>query len=193
VTLDPARLPRKTLRAGSRLYRIHRARNGPWFFSCGPGRFDPTGVAGRGARYWAEDELGAWIEAFRTRMLLAESELAQRRLSIATLSADTVVSDLTVRRALRAGVTAAISTGADYRESQALADALQGKRAGVRWRLRHDLRQELVGVAWFGGQGPAASTAVVDLPPTQTREIPAELIADACRAFGYEVLPNPPS
>jgi hypothetical protein len=193
VTLDPARLPRKTLRAGTRLYRIHRPRNGPWFFSRGPGRFDPTGVAGRGACYWAEDELGAWVEALRTRMLLPESELAQRRLSIATLSADAVVSDLTVRRALRGGVTAAVSSGADYRESQGLADALQDKRAGVRWRARHDLRQKLVGVAWFGPEGPASRTAVHNLPATVTLEIPAELIPRACRTFGYEVLPNPPT
>lgn len=193
VTLDPARLPRKTLRAGTRLYRIHRARSGPWFFSRNLGRFDPIAVSGRGTCYWAEHELGAWVEVFRTRMLLPEGELAQRRLSITTLTADIVVCDLTVRRALAAGVTTAVTAGADYTESQALAGALQARRAGVRWRLRHDLRQRLIGIAWFGDTSPAASAAPTDRAHTETIEIPEQLIAQACRLFGYEVLPNPPS
>ncbi|MDQ6774977.1 MAG: RES family NAD+ phosphorylase [Actinomycetota bacterium] len=193
MIVDASRLPRKTLRAGTRLYRIHRVRSGPWFFSSGTGRFDPTGIDDRGACYWAEDDLGAWIEAFRTRMLLPESEIEGRWLSMATLSETVVACDLTVRRALKVGVTSALTAGTDYSGSQAIADRLQGKRAAVRWRVRHDLRQRLIGVAWFGEVGPATTKALADLPATDTTEIPDDVIERACRIFGYEVLPNPPS
>jgi hypothetical protein len=178
------------LRAGTRLYRIHRAVNDAWFFSSA-GRFDPIGVTGRGASYWAEDALGAWVETFRTRMLLPERDLDERRLSIATLREDVIVCDLTVRRALAAGVTVALTAGGDYSAAQALADGLQGEDPAVRWRLRHDLRQRIIGIAWFGDVEPGASTRAA-LPPTDTSEIPEDLVSDACRLFRYEVLPNPP-
>jgi hypothetical protein len=139
------------------MYRIHRAVSDAWFFSSGAGRFDPVGVAGRGASYWAEDALGAWVETFRTRMLLPERELDDRRLSVATLQVDVVVCDLTVRRALVAGVTVALTAGGDYSAAQSLADGLQGECPAVRWRLRHDLRQRLIGIAWFGDVEPGAS------------------------------------
>jgi hypothetical protein len=177
---------------GTRLYRIHRAVNDAWFFSSGAGRFDPVGVTGRGASYWAEGALGAWVETFRTRMLLPERELDERRLSVATLQEDVVVCDLTVRRALAAGVTVALTAGGDYSAAQALADRLQGEYPAVGWRLRHDLRQRMIGIAWFGDVEPRASTRAA-LPPTDTSEIPEDLVSDACRLFGYEVLPNPPS
>ena len=192
MSAGSARLPRRTLRAGTSLYRIHRAVNDAWLFSSGAGRFDPVGVAGRGASYWADDALGAWVETFRTRMLLPEREIDERRLSVATLKEDVVVCDLTVRRALAAGVTVALTAGGDYSAAQALADGLQGEYPAVRWRLRHDLRQRMIGIAWFGDVEPGASTRAV-LPPTDTSEIPEDLVSDACRLFGYEVLPNPPS
>ena len=192
MTIGPGRLPRRTLRAGTCLYRIHRAVNSPWFFSSASARFDPAGVDGRGASYWAADGLGAWVETFRTRMLLPEPEIVERRLSVATLEEDVVVCDLTVRRALASGVTAAMTAGADYRAAQALADELQGEYAAVRWRLRHDLRQRLIGIAWFGN-AEARPSGHPSLPPTKTAAIPEEVVSGACRIFGYQVLPNPPS
>lgn len=194
MTVDVARLPGKTLRAGTLLYRIHRADSRPWLFDdSGNGRFDPTGTPGRGACYWAEDPLGAWVEVFRTRMLLAEGELGARALSVATLHDDLVVRDLTVRRALHAGVTAALTSGGDYTDAHALADALQGQQPAVRWRLRYDLRQKLIGIAWFGDVGPATRAALGKLPGTETRDVPDDLADRACRIFGYAVLPDPPS
>ncbi len=194
MTVDVAKLPAKTLRAGTVLYRIHRAGLGPWFFDgSGRGRLDPTGSPGRGACYWAQEPLGAWVEVFRTRMLLAESELRARSLSTATLEHDLAVCDLTVKGALRAGVTAALTAGADYTDGQALADALQGRGRAVRWRLRHDLSQKLIAVAWFGPAGPASGAALADLPPTKTEYISDDLVERACQAFGYTVLPDPPS
>lgn len=104
MTIDVARPPRKKLRPRTCLYR-NRAGSDPWFFDgSGAGRFDPTGSPGRGTCDWAEDVLGAWVEMFRTRVLLPERELAERAISVATLSGDLVVVDLTVRRGLEAGV-----------------------------------------------------------------------------------------
>jgi RES domain len=190
--VDAGRLPRKTLKAGTPLYRIHRAVHGPWFFDDGPlGRFNPTGSPGRGACYFAEQPLGAWVESFRTTMVLAEADVAARALTAVTLDRDVVVRDLTVRRALKAGVTTALTAGGDYRDSQALADALQGRADGVRWRVRHDLAQQLKGIAWFGPAGPADDALRTTLPPAVTEPIPRDLVADAERRFGYSVLPTP--
>lgn len=188
MTVDVARLPRRTLKTGTTLHRIHRADRGPWFFDRSPhGRFNPTGTPDRGACYWAEKPIGAWIEAFRTMLTLTEEDLAGRVLSTMTLKSNLVVSDLTVKRALAAGVTASITAGADYAAPQALADALQGVTDGVRWRLRHDLTQRLVGVALFEPEGAASP----GLPPPSTEPIPENVVDEARRIFGYRVLPTP--
>jgi hypothetical protein len=92
--------------------------------------------------------------------------------------------------ALTAGVTVALTAGGDYSAAQALADGLQGQYAAVRWRRRHDLRQRLIGIAWFRDFELASMPAAP--VPTETWEIPEDLVSDACRLFGYEVLPNPP-
>jgi RES domain len=192
--IDVARLPRTTLTAGTQLYRIHRSGNGPWYFDgSGDGRFDPAGTPGRGSCYWAEDPLGAWVEVFRTRMVLTPDDLVERRLTELTLEADVRLPDLTNRQALRAGVTTAVTAGADYTDSQALADSLQGVDEGIRWRLRHDLEQLLIGVALFGNEGPATRRSRKHLPRSRTRPIPVSLVKAAIAAFRYEVLAPPVS
>jgi hypothetical protein len=192
VTIDIARLPRKTLKAGTQLYRIHRADKGAWFFSdSANGRFNPTGSPGRGACYWAERPLGAWVEAFRTTLTLTRDDIAARALSTIRLTSDLVVRDLTVKRALAAGVTAAVSAGGDYTPPQQLADALQRLHDGVRYRARHDLSQQLIAIAWFGNAGPVPDPANVNLPRAIPEDIPDELVDEACRLFGYRVLPSP--
>jgi hypothetical protein len=192
VTVEIARLPRKTLKAQTKLYRIHRLDRGPWFFDDSPlGRFNPVGAPGRGACYWAEDPLGAWVESFRTAIILGTEDVECRRLSTITLTDKIVVRDLSARRALAAGVTGAITSGADYTASQQLAGALQGLSPGIRWRTRHDLGQKLIAVAVFGPAGPASRATLAGLPKADTRGIPAELVTRAGRAFGYEVLPTP--
>ncbi len=193
MTLDLSLLPRRTRAAGTKLYRIHRREHEPWFFDgSGSGRFDPTGTPYRGACYWAERQLGAWVEVFRTRMLLSEGELDARVISELTLASDLVVCDLADRRALRAGVTAALTAGGDYTDAQDSADALQASSVAVRWRLRHDLAQRLIGIAWFGPAGPASGATPAGLPPTVTSDMSPQLAARACRAFGYRILPVPP-
>lgn len=190
MTIDISRLPRRTLRAGTRLYRIHRLP--PWYFDAsGHGRFNPTASAGRGSSYWAEKPLGAFVEAFRTVRTIAEDDVAGRSLSVIELEEDLVVGNLTVKRALAAGVTAAITSGNDYTESQQLASDAQGSFDGLRYRVRHDLSQQLIAVAWFGPAGPATTATLKTLPKPDTDDIPDDLVGDAERLFGYEVLPSP--
>lgn len=192
TALDVTRLPRKNLKAGTRLYRIHRAHLGPWFFAgSDQGRFNPTGTLGRGACYWAEKPLGAWIESFRTLMTWTRDDVAARALSTVALTDDLVVLDLTVARALAAGVTVAITGGSDYGPPQALADAVQGSSDAIRYRVSHDLGAKHVGIAWFGDVGPASGANLVALPAASTTEIPDDVIDDAQRRFGYVVLPAP--
>lgn len=190
--LDIARLPRRTLRAGTKLYRIHRAHHGPWFLaSSAQGRFNPTGTPGRGACCWAEKPLGAWIESFRTVMTWTRDDVAARAFSTVTLTDALVVRDLTVARALAAGVTVAITGGSEYGPPRALADALQGVSDGIRYRVAHDPGAKHVGVAWFGDAGPASAGALAALPGASTTGIPDDVIDDAQRRFGYLVLPTP--
>jgi hypothetical protein len=194
VTIDITKLPRLTLGAGTVLYRIHRRIHGPWFFDdSGAGRFDPVHVSGRGTCYWAEEPLGAWVEVFRTRMLLPEPELDARWLTVATLASDMNVLDLCDRRGIAAGATAALTAGSDYSDAQLLASAAQGAASGARWRVRHDLGQELIGLAIFGPAGALAQADMAAFATTHAQPIPPLLVAEAEREFGYRVLPGSPA
>lgn len=189
---DRVKLPRRTLRPGTLLYRIHRREHGCWFFDgSGAGRFDPVATEGCGACYWSEQPLGAWVEVFRTRRLIPSGEIDNRCLAVAEVMQPMVVADLTSRRALAAGVTAATTAGHDYSEAQAIADLVQGDRAGIRWRLRHDLVQRLIGVAIFGPERSTNAPQVVS--DADSESIPQDVIDEACRLFRYEVLPDPPA
>ncbi len=184
------RLPHRTLPAGTELFRIHRTAQGPWFFDAsGSGRFDPVAATGRGASYWALDPLGAWIEVFRARMLLTDEDISDRRLTVATLEHPLVVVDLAVARALKSGITAAMTGGADYTAAQQLASQLQETERGVRWRLRHDVRGKSLGLVLFG---PAGSLAPPGLDTAKPAALSPELVKHATSVFGYEILPDPP-
>lgn len=190
MTIDIGRLPRRTLRAGMTLHRVHR--RAPWYFDASPdARFNPIHAAGRGASYWAEQPVGAFIEEFRTMRVIAEADVQARRLSTITLEADLTVVNLTVKKALRAGVTAAITSGADYSAAQRLASDLQGQCDGVRYRARHDLSQQLICVALFGPQGDQTNDPDCGLPAAHTTAIPEDVLDDASRLFGYSILPGP--
>ena len=190
--IDVGRLPHRVLRAGTKLYRIHRRAHGAWYFDgSGAGRFDPSGTPGRGACYWAEDPLGAWVEVFRTRMILTQDDIEARRLSVLTLNDGLRISDLTSRQALAAGVTTALTSGADYGPAHELADAVQGIEAGLCWRLRHDLEQQLIGIALFGDEGVPRRSARRLLPRSRSTAIPTKLVDEARHVFGYEVLTTP--
>ena len=177
--------PRRTLRGDLELYRIHRAARDPWWFSTdGSGRFDPIGT-GHGACYFAGRPIGAFIEVFRKRMLLPEDELTGRALHTVALGRDARLADVTSRRALGFGVTASIGADESYGTSQRFAAAaIEAGFDGVRYWVRHDPAQKLYGYALFG-------PADVQWPPGSDQPIPADLIEEATRIFGYRVLPTP--
>lgn len=189
MSIDLTALPYRELREASLLYRIHLSDQGPWWFAAtGDNRFDPVRADGVGAAYWAEDPLGAWVEVFRTRMHLTEQEVAARALSEVSLKAPLLVCDLTERKALQAGVTAAPTAGHDYSEAQELASQLTVRCGGIRWRVRHDLAGDLIGLALFGPPGRAAPPG---MSSPSNEPIPHDLVARAEEEFGYLVLPVP--
>ena len=183
--------PRRTLRGDTTIYRIHRAATGAWWFSAdGSGRFDPVGT-GKGACYLAERPLGAWVEVFRKRMLLAEAEVRERSLLSTELGRDLRLADLTSRRALSFGATASLGANEQYDSSQAFAvQAVQARFDGIRYLVRQDPAQKLHGIALFAHAGAPDATD----PHWRTNDdnaIPGDLIAEAGRLFGYRVLPTP--
>jgi hypothetical protein len=188
VTIDLGRLPTRTLKAGTKLYRVHR--KPPWFFDpSDEGRFNPIHVPGRGACCWGEKPIGAFIEAFRTTRTIAESDIASRSVSTIELTRPLLVANLTVKKALAAGVTAALTSGANYDEAHQFASDIQSAFEGVRYRARHDLSQQLISIAWFGPAGD--QNANPDLPTPETAPLPDELVDEARSLFGYAVLPSP--
>lgn len=183
--------PRRTLRGDRPVYRIHQtSRSAWWFSSAGSGRFDPVGTA-MGACYLAEKPLAAWVEVFRKRMLLAEADVQERSLLCVQLERELRLADLTSRRALQFGVTASLGADEDYADSQAFAvRAVQAGFDGIRYRVRHDPSQPLHGIALFAAEG-APDPADSQWPAGDESAIRDELIADAGRFFGYQVLPTP--
>lgn len=182
--------PRRTLRGDRTLHRIHRTARGCWWFSSdGSGRFDPVGT-GLGACYLAERPLGAWVEVFRKRTVVAEAELAERSVSCVTLGRALRLADLTSRRALGFGVTASLGANQDYPPSQAFAvDAAMAGFDGIRYLTGHDPAQKLYSVALFG---PLGAVAAGDAQwPASTEPLPDDVGADAGRVFGYRVVPTP--
>lgn len=178
--------PSRTLRGEVTLYRIHRAVNGPWWFSAdGFGRFDPVGT-GFGACYFALEPLGAFLEVFRKTQIIDEADIHARRLFSVQLGADQRLVNLLARRGLAVGITAALGANQDYTESHRLAvAAVSARYAGVRYHVSHDPAQKLIGIALFGAAGTVAG------PSGTHHEIPSHLIIEAERLFGYRVLPAP--
>jgi len=194
VTVAPGALPRNELPELTRLYRIHRAENGTWFFDTSPdGRFNPTATAGRGACYWSTTPLGAFVESYRTPTTIAREDIDARRIATISLLAPLTVADLTQRSALSAGVTAALTSGGDYQPAQTLADTLQGQTDGILYHASHDLAGQLTSVALFGPAGaPDEQTiASLGLPEPEVAELDPQLLADAEEAFGYRIIPMP--
>jgi hypothetical protein len=184
--------PPFTITPGTALYRIHRASREPWWFSSdGSGRFDPVDFPDMGSCYFAEEQLGAWIEVFRTALVIADTDVATRRLFSPVFSRELVLADVTHREALRFGVTASLGAGEDYGPSQTFAAAAAAAGfSGVRYLVRHDPSQRLTGIALFGPDG-AAELDDLQWPSQPDLEIPEELVLEAASAFGYRVVPAP--
>ena len=187
-----SRFPQRTLRGTTEIYRIHRSNKSGWWFSAdGTGRFDPVGT-GKGACYFADKPVGAWVEVFRKRMLLAEDEVLERSVYRAKLGRDLRLADVTSRRALQFGITASIGASEDYTESHRFAaDALAAGFAGIRYLVRHDPAQRLYGFALFADAGESRLVANPEGRNSSDGSIPDDLVSEAGRLFNYRVLPTP--
>jgi hypothetical protein len=183
--------PRHTLRGDRPLYRIHRSGKHPWWFSSdGSQRFDPVGT-GLGACYLAYRPLGAFVEVFRVGLMIAQDDIAARQLHTVTLGRDLVLADVTSKRALRFGVTASLGADPAYVDSQEFARrSIAAGYDGVRYLARHDPSQALQSIALFGAEG-SADPADPDWPLGTDDPIPAEVLEEAKRRFGYRVAPTP--
>jgi hypothetical protein len=182
--------PRSTLREDRVIYRIHKSARAPWWFSAnGDGRFDPIDT-GFGACYLADAPLGAWVEVFRKRLLLAEPDVAARSLQAVALGRSLRLADVTSRRALEFGITASVGANERYEESQSLAtQALNAGYGGIRYFVSHDPAQTLRGIALFAAAGQPDEED--PLWPSETGPIPPSLVREANELFGYRVLPEP--
>ncbi len=175
--------PERILQEGLVLARIHRSETDPLFFSTsGGGRYD---IDLEGTLYLAADEVGAFVEVFRSRLVPLD-EVAARRLAFVRLRANLRLADLTSGVSRGFGVTAAIHASPDYGLCQRWAAALKRQGFdGVVYRLSHDPSGELVGVALFGPRDEVLSQLIV----LDDQPIGDELIEEVRRRFGVLVLP----
>jgi len=121
--------------------------------------------------------------------LLSEAFLDSRRLLTTELPRTLQLADLTAAAAYGYGVTGELSATAHYTAPHAWARSLQATGyAGVQYRIRHDPRADLTGIAWFGRSGRLRHP-----PPSHRQPLPASLLLDAA-PFGIRVaadLPEP--
>lgn len=183
---DLGGFPAQELDAEQPLYRVHRSERSPWWFSNdGSGRFDLLRSAA-GTCYLAERPVGAFIEVFRTNMLIPQVEVNARLLARLRTPAATRLADCSATRARSFGVTGAIHSAPDYdlthEWAQAFADAGFG---GILYRVSHDPSGSEIGVALFGGAGEQ------DLPIEGSSAIPDDVLEEARTRFGLLVLPTP--
>ncbi|MGH9065892.1 MAG: RES domain-containing protein [Acidimicrobiales bacterium] len=169
------------------LFRIHRADRGAGFYSSdGSGRFD-LGPP-RGTCYLGEEPLASFVEVFREARVVAEALVATKALSRLRPRETIALADVAHPRSRRFGVTGEVHTTTAYQTTQAWATAFdQADFDGVRYRVRHDPAQDLVGVALFGIGGEDKG----ELLTVDTSPIPAGLVAAAEQRFGIVILPTP--
>jgi hypothetical protein len=181
--------PQHILAPEDELYRIHRAANGPWYFrNDGSFRFDLIGNPRHGTCYFAEHPLGAFVETLQSfrAVPIPREELDDRKLFKVKFDHTLSIADVTKNAAGSFQLDASISAGApsDYQPSQEFANrAYAAGFAGVRFRVRHDLEQELIGIALFGPLGDPADA----VPMGTSTEIPQSLVQAACSEIGFMV------
>jgi RES domain len=182
--------PQCTIVPDTTLWRIHRARHDVWYFrNDGVFRFDLVGNPQHGTCYFAEDPLGAFVETLQNfrGIPLPRIELVARKLFSVEFRLALTLADLTDNAAANFDLDASIFAGSpeDYSASQEFArDAYDAGFAGVRYRVRHDMRQDLIGVALFGPLGAHSGAA---LPPGTDEDIPESVVASACTDIGFRV------
>jgi len=174
------------LRSTHTVARIHRADRQACFYSSeGSGRFDLA--APYGTCYFGDDPLASFVEVFGEAAVVAEPLVVAKELSLLRPRSEVALADVAHPRSRRFGITGEIHTTTDYEVTQAWAAALQ--RAGfdgIRYRVRHDPAQDLVGLALFGPAGGQDDALVT----VERSPIPAALVAAAWGRFGIMVLPT---
>lgn len=183
--------PNVTVNADDELWRVHRLINHPaWFGTSGDFRFDPppSHRDRYGVCYTGLEDRAAYVEVFgRTRHIPA-SDIANRRLSVMTPARDLTVADLTDRSILGDfGLTATVSTGADYDEPQELSAQLYDAGLdGILYRTSHDPAMRLEALAVFGEPGEQPER----FDDIKTDVIPETLVDHMWATFGLEVIPD---
>lgn len=153
------------VRRGGPWNRFHDKDYSPLYFGkARKYRFDdPAGEYG--VMYVAEDEFGAFAETFLRDpklTLIAEEELARRRLSVIRATGPMTLVDVMGKGLQHAGVTGDVST-APHQEVQPLSRAIYehpSRPDGIRYRVRHDLSR--VGIAVFDRAVPAVELSYED-------------------------------
>lgn len=167
MKVDVARVPRVKLPKGTTLERIYRPYDaegrlrGPWYFSSRDegkgGRFDLAQPAG--TCYLAGDLDSAFRETFRGARVIAEDDVAGRRVLTARATRVSAPwADLAHELAAEGGVTLDAFSGSDYADTQAIADDCQisGDR-GVMSLVRHQSDGAGRGYSMFGEAGPSGA------------------------------------
>jgi RES domain len=178
--------PARRLTPRRALWRIHRRENPAWWFcadlEC---RFDllpPNGTC-----YVAEAPLGAFVEVFTDVTLVADEDIERRRLSSLHVPRNLRLADCTDPASRGFGCTGEIHTTIDYDLTQRWARALAAAGFdGIRYLVRHDPAQRMVGIALFGEGGEAKGR-----PEPETGRIDERLLVQVARRFGIRVLPRP--
>jgi hypothetical protein len=162
---------------------MHRAMNGPWWFSSdGSQRFDirkPNGTC-----YLAERPMGAFLEVAARFHVIKRAELDERRMAEITTDRDLRLADCLAPRAASFGVKAEVSAGYPY-ETASHPWARLFWRAGfdgVRYGAGHHPALSEVSFALFGDAG-----ASVGYGGWTSGPIEDSLVAEAVRVFGFLV------
>jgi len=190
LALPPPNLagfPERVVVPGSPLYRVHRAKRHPWWFSSdGTGRFDlaPPG----GTCHLASEPVAAFLEVFRDVQRIDPRDVEARRLTRLELPRPIRLADCTASRCRGYGVTGALHSTPDYALAHAWAAAFAGAGFdGIRHLVSHDPAQRLTGYALFGDAGEPTDQEL--WPAGQSEPIPGSVLRQAKNRFGILVLP----
>lgn len=191
-----ASFPRRTLRKGRRVFRLHHRDLSPFWFAATPetddggNRFDL--VPPNGASYWALQPAVAMLETLARRPIrMIPTELIERfALTESPLPHDlTNIANLPVKAARRFGLTAEIHTSANRRLTRAWAQALFSAACTAVVSLpRHDVTGRHRSLTMWGPSG--------EQPPygwkwsADTGPVPAEAIEELA-LWGIRVVPVP--
>ncbi len=153
-------------------------------------RFDPppSHVSRFGACYVARTEIACFLEVFGGLPVVSQHEIDVRRTTTFTATRPLRLANLTDRIVLgRYRIDGSMQTGMDRTATQALAaERFDEGFDGIVYRIRHDPRLVLEGLALFST--PGTNSKFFGQP--RTGSISAAVIKTAADEFGIDVLPT---